>query len=96
MRNWILGSVAAIIGSIWFLGIAFLASSHASPHPQDDAYSTPPRPRFEKVLDEKHDKDYWTTRFYVWHDRETGQEIVCVYNSYGDGVGGCYLTGRKW
>lgn len=33
--------------------------------------------------------------FIVFHDRETGQEIVCVDGS-AYAAESCYLTGRKW
>jgi hypothetical protein len=48
-----------------------------------------PRPRFEKLYNEG--------KFNVWHDRETGQEIVCV-EQYGsrDPSNSCWITGRKW
>jgi hypothetical protein len=36
-----------------------------------------------------------TKVFVVFHDKETGQEIVCV-DSLEFGAESCYLTGRKW
>ena len=35
--------------------------------------------------------------FEVWHDGETGQEIVCVAGPGGNSTPlSCYLTGRTW
>ena len=56
--------------------------------------STPPRPRFETVYIEKHpEQGTFVDQVEVWHDKETGQEIVCVE---GYRRGSCYLTGRVW
>ncbi len=54
-----------------------------------------PRPRFELLLKEEHDGNgpHDGTDFYVYHDRESGQEIVCPYTGWGVS---CYPTGRKW
>lgn len=34
--------------------------------------------------------------FQVFHDTETGQEIVCTFNEEHYNEGGCWLTGRVW
>jgi hypothetical protein len=35
--------------------------------------------------------------FTVFHDKTTGQEIVCIMSSTSvSGSSSCYLTGRKW
>ncbi len=52
------------------------------------------QPRFEQLLSENHG-DYAKIR--VWHDRETGQEFICVYSGVdlGNSVS-CFATGRSW
>jgi hypothetical protein len=62
---------------------------------------TPPRPRFEFVYDEV--KDDNSFGFVVYHDRETGQEIVCLKdvldNNFGRRIAvsrTCWTTGRTW
>lgn len=53
-------------------------------------------PRFELLSKQYHavgDNNPWASIFKVYHDRETGQEVVCVTVDRG---GGCYLTGRNW
>lgn len=53
-------------------------------------------PRFEflsKQYPAVGEKGPFANVFKVYHDRETGQEIVCVSVDRG---GGCYTTGRNW
>jgi hypothetical protein len=53
-----------------------------------------PRPRFEAVYIEKHpEQGTYVDAIEVWHDKETGQEIVCIE---GYRKASCYLTGRVW
>ena len=47
-------------------------------------------PRFEHVITQTVDTPYATLYLNVLHDRDTGQEIVCVDHE------SCYLTGRRW
>lgn len=47
-------------------------------------------PRFEHIYTQWVDAGPWNTCFEVYHDTNTGQEIVCI------GGKSCYLTGRKW
>ena len=59
------------------------------------AQSPPPRPRFEFLLvEEGVPSNGWRMNFLVYHDRETGQEIVC--STGGLAAMACYPTGRKW
>jgi|SRR5208337_827748 len=59
----------------------------------------PPRPRFELLLFERTSAFADSAsgsniyRWEVWHDKETGQEIVCPM---GIKEASCYLTGRSW
>ena len=70
-----------------FIGAALLCGMAIGQH----------RNRFEYVYDQavpagESLKDF---RFIVFHDRDTGQEIVCTV---AGGVGGpsCWPSGRKW
>lgn len=51
---------------------------------------TQSRYRMAMLGQERHDDH----QFEFWHDNETGQEMVCVYN--GLATPACYLTGRTW
>jgi len=56
----------------------------------------PPRPRFEHVMYEYHPQnDGFIAAFQVWHDLETGQEVVCARGGGGISVS-CWPTGRSW
>ena len=68
---------------------------------------TLPRPRFEMVYTETAPNYrlgdpinrvgpdvYANDHFVVWHDKETGQEIVCLVRT--NSSPSCWLTGRKW
>lgn len=62
------------------------------------------RIRFQEIYDEQkqaapNDKDSGDElNFRVFHDVETGQEIVCAEGPINrwNRVDSCYLTGRKW
>jgi hypothetical protein len=60
-----------------------------------------PRPRFERVMFERMPMDSSNIELYftVIHDRESGQEVVCVnvaeYGGNNRPVS-CYPTGRSW
>ena len=49
--------------------------------------------RFTNLL---HQGDEVEVFFHVYHDNETGQEIVCTTNEAHYDEGGCWLTGRVW
>lgn len=61
--------------------------------PKTEAQSSNlPRPRFEVILyDGNRDDDP-----VVYHDKETGQEIVCFSGGGHQVIPSCWLTGRKW
>jgi hypothetical protein len=63
------------------LGIASLASD-----------SNLPRPRFEEILEEAIANNGHLVE--VLHDRETGQEVICIFDKMA--APSCYLTGRSW
>jgi hypothetical protein len=44
--------------------------------------------RIQFITDEQQDQGEWIFHFYVFRDRETGQEIMCMRNE------DCWLTGR--
>lgn len=48
-------------------------------------------PRFELIYTESLED----IAFHVYHDKDTGQEIVCG-RPYDSHTYSCYLTGRKW
>lgn len=54
--------------------------------------------RFEFVYREDVSGTYGgPSGFTVFHDKTTGQEIVCIMASTSiTGSSSCYLTGRKW
>jgi hypothetical protein len=55
------------------------------------------RSRFQLIDDEvgPEPKGWWTgLEFEVFHDTQTGQEVICIEGGYAEGS--CYLTGRKW
>lgn len=59
-----------------------------------------PRPRFELMLDEvtnwgiEH-RQWSVDNIQVIHDKETGDEIVCVF-AHAFSAMSCYKTGRSW
>lgn len=56
-----------------------------------------PYPRFEHIYTESGDAHI--LRWEVFHDRETGQEIVCAFPTTTLGSAektSCWLTGRNW
>lgn len=57
-------------------------------------------PRFELIYDEEVTSNIgmgMPSVFTVFHDKTTGQEIVCIMASTSiSGSSSCYLTGRKW
>lgn len=51
-------------------------------------------PRFERLNSESHGE---YVRFSVWHDREAGEEFVCVHSGVDLGLSvSCFPTGRNW
>ena len=62
---------------------------------------TEPRPRFENIYNENHYGSF-PSAFYVWHDKESGQEVVCAAGIYSGGLlakqyhPSCWPTGRSW
>ena len=75
----------------WVLFVIF-----AGPHIVHAQDSNLPRPRFVPVMhqDSHYDDGFNNSlNFEVIHDKETGQEIVCVFSG---GRSGCWLTGRTW
>lgn len=55
-------------------------------------------PRFEAIYTQYLEDRYgygYISNFSVFHDKDTGQEIVCIERSTYDS-NSCYLTGRKW
>jgi hypothetical protein len=62
---------------------------------------TIPRPRFENIYNEDHSGQF-PAAFYVWHDKESGQEIVCTAGVYKGAIvseqyhPSCWPTGRNW
>jgi len=85
-RNWLLAGLTAII-------IAALAVGAAELGAQTSPFGLPlPRPRFELLLNED-DPSFSRGWFAVYHDKESGQEVVC----HGSGIAmACWQTGRKW
>lgn len=75
-----------VIMGLW-VGILLVLSISSS-----DNVKAGSRPRFEMILDQYHEPKNHS--FEVFHDKETGQEIVCVYG--GLDMASCYLTGRSW
>jgi hypothetical protein len=59
-----------------------------------------PRPRFERIYRQTLDSptpNYGDTMIFdVLHDRETGQETVCIRRVWDNQSVSCYLTGRTW
>jgi hypothetical protein len=54
-------------------------------------------PRFEHVYTQTLELDgFQSTMFNVYHDKSSGQEIVCVLSGQTYASAQCYLTGRKW
>lgn len=57
-------------------------------------------PRFEFIYDQLLIGEHIDNHFTVYHDRSTGQEIVCIYDNGGrlnvPSPESCYLSGRKW
>jgi len=58
------------------------------------------RPRFEQIYYEDHYKNPFGSTmvpqaFYVWHDKESGQEIVCAIGYSANPIS-CWPTGRNW
>lgn len=51
--------------------------------------------RFDRIYTENINAPHGFSEFNVFHDKETGQEIVCVTGGL-DGSMSCYLSGRKW
>jgi hypothetical protein len=74
-----------VIGAI---GIALLAGIAIGQHTN----------RFEYIYREDVQGTYGgPSGFTVFHDKTTGQEIVCIMASTSiTGTSSCYLTGRKW
>lgn len=57
------------------------------------------QPRFEQVYNQAMKNDSlmgYETIFTVFHDKDTGQEIVCIMRNSSTASNSCYLTGRKW
>lgn len=52
-----------------------------------------PRPRMELIYDER-TQDDWMIKWQVWHDKESGQELLCGFSSFKNSS--CVLTGRSW
>jgi hypothetical protein len=62
--------------------------------------------RFERLLDEHKDARYnHAAVFEVWHDKVSGQEIICIGSRDSNNTGGldgrayplsCFLSGRNW
>ncbi len=76
-----------ILGAI---GIALVAGIAIGQH----------SPRFELIDEQKvlepHSYIQLDTVFTVFHDRDTGQEIVCILRGDSYDSSSCYLTGRRW
>jgi hypothetical protein len=53
-------------------------------------------PRFEHIYEEYLDHGIDSADFEVYHDKVTGQELVCVEAHSRYDANSCYLTGRKW
>ena len=71
-----------IIGGVIFLGALLIGVAIGQT-----------TPRFEHIYDQDIITRTGTSTFTVIHDKETKQEIVCVYAFSGVS---CYTTGRKW
>ena len=55
------------------------------------------RPRFEHIYSQDLNLDgAEKDTFNVVHDRDTGQELVCVTTTNRYNGATCYLTGRRW
>lgn len=91
--------MGGFIGATLLMGVLCAAASIEQPQKPSPAVKLsgictncvvmePPRPRFEVILSE--------VLFTAYHDRETGQEIVCTTGHYGDNARSCWLTGRVW
>jgi len=59
--------------------------------------------RFEEIYSQvmpptQGDNNAASTTFRVFHDTETGQEVVCLEGAVNrwNRVDSCYLTGRSW
>jgi hypothetical protein len=53
------------------------------------------RPRFEQTYEQEIGGPMGRT-FEVYHDKDTGQEIVCARVSYNSSGYSCFLSGRSW
>lgn len=86
--------------AVWLAGACLVLVVMLYPYINNvQAQSPPPRPRFEKISAENlgPETGYWNfyAAFDVFHDKETGNEIVCVTKA-GTGRFSCFETGRSW
>lgn len=85
-RQWWMPIAAVAFLALLVIGVV------AGPVPYPMLEDSMPRPRFEFLLWE--DMKGMNASFQVYHDKETGQEIVCVMDKLA--APSCYLTGRSW